>query len=63
VLGVLVLPAALLALAPFHSSIKPLTQPVRTQLEAGGSWHRGCPVGLSGLRPLTVSYRGFLAGT
>ena len=58
-LGVLALPAVLLALAPSHSSIEPLTPPVRTQLEASGSWHRGCPVGLSGLRLLTVPYRGF----
>jgi D-alanyl-D-alanine carboxypeptidase len=59
VLGVLALPAALLALAPFHSSIEPLPRPVQHQLEAGGSWHRGCPVALSGLRLLTVSHRGF----
>jgi D-alanyl-D-alanine carboxypeptidase len=59
VLGLLALPAVLLALAPFHSSVKPLPPPVQTQLEAGGFWHRGCPVALSGLRLLTVSYRGF----
>jgi hypothetical protein len=49
----------LLALAPFHSSIKPLPEPVQAQLKAGGFWHRGCPVSLSELRLLTVSYRGF----
>jgi D-alanyl-D-alanine carboxypeptidase len=53
------LPALLLALAPFHSSAKPLSQPVRAQLKAGGFWHRGCPVALSGLRLLTVTHRGF----
>jgi D-alanyl-D-alanine carboxypeptidase len=53
------LPALLLALAPFHSSVKPLPQPVRAQLKAGGFWHRGCPVALSGLRLLTVTNRGF----
>jgi hypothetical protein len=52
-------PVAVLALGPFHSSIKPLPDPVRTQLKAGGFWHRGCPVALSKLRLLTVSYRGF----
>jgi hypothetical protein len=59
VLQVLALPAVLLALAPFHSSAKPLPDPVKAQLEAGGFWHQGCPVALSGLRLLTVSYRGF----
>jgi hypothetical protein len=53
------LPAMLLALAPFHSSAKPLPGPVRAQLKAGGFWHRGCPVPLSGLRLLTVTHRGF----
>jgi hypothetical protein len=59
VLGVLALPAVLLALAPFHSSHEPLPQPVKAQLEAEGFWHEGCPVGLSGLRLLTVSHWGF----
>jgi hypothetical protein len=59
VLRVIALPAALLAFAPFHSSIQPLPQPVRTQLKAGGFWHQGCPVGFDGLRLLTVSYQGF----
>jgi hypothetical protein len=59
VLHVFALPAAVFALAPFHSSITPLPQPVQTQLKAGGFWHKGCPVPLSGLRLLTVTYRGF----
>jgi hypothetical protein len=46
-------------LAPFHSSVEPLTKPVRAQLKAGGFWHKGCPVALSDLRLLTVSYRDF----
>ena len=58
-LGVVALPAALLALAPFHSSIEPLPKPVQAQLKSGGFWHEGCPVALSGLRVLTVSYHGF----
>jgi D-alanyl-D-alanine carboxypeptidase-like protein len=57
--GVLALPAALLALASFHSSIAPLPQPVQAQVKASGAWHRGCPVALSGLRLLTVAYRDF----
>jgi hypothetical protein len=59
VLRVFALPAVLFALAPFHSSIKALPAPVRTQLKAGGYWHHGCPVPLSDLRLLTVSHRGF----
>jgi hypothetical protein len=51
--------AALFAPAPFESSIEPLAAPMKAQLRAGGSWHRGCPVALSGLRLLTVSHRGF----
>ena len=57
--SVLALPAILLALTPFHSSAKPLPPPVQQQLKAGGFWHKGCPVPLSGLRLLTVSHRGF----
>jgi hypothetical protein len=59
VLRVFALAAALLAFAPFQSSAKPLPQPVQAQLKTGGFWHRGCPVPLSGLRLLTVTYRGF----
>jgi hypothetical protein len=60
VLGVFAIPAVVLALAPpFQSSIEPLPHPVRAQLKAGGSWQRGCPVALSGLRLLTVSHRDF----
>jgi hypothetical protein len=59
VLGLLALPATLLALAPVQTSIRPLPAPVRAQLQAAGAWQRGCPVALSGLRLLTVPYRGF----
>jgi hypothetical protein len=45
--------------AGFRSSIEPLPRSVQTQLKSRGYWHRGCPVALSGLRLLTVSYRGF----
>ena len=58
-LDVFALPAVVLALAPFQSSIKPLPEPVRAQLVAGGFWRRGCPVPLSGLLLLTVSHRDF----
>ena len=51
--------ALLLGPAPFQASVEPLPRDVEAQLEAGGFWHRGCPVPRSGLRLLTVSYRGF----
>ena len=57
-LGAFAVPAALLALAPFHSSIEPLPRPVQAQLKAAGAWQKGCPVPLSDLRLLTVSHRG-----
>jgi hypothetical protein len=53
------LPAILLALTPFHSSAKPLPAPVKQQLRQGGFWHKGCPVGLGGLRLLTVRHWGW----
>jgi D-alanyl-D-alanine carboxypeptidase len=59
VLRVVALPAVLLAVAPFHSTIEPLPKPVKTQLKERGVWERGCPVPLSGLRLLTVSHRDF----
>ena len=53
------LPAVMVALAPFQASVQPLPQPVKSRLVEGGFWHRGCPVPLSGLRLLSVTYRGF----
>ena len=58
-LGVLALPATLLALAPYHASVEPLPKPVQAQLRAGGFWHKGCPVALSNLRLLTVRHWGW----
>src|SRR3954468_24448251 len=51
--------AIISALTPFHSSVKPLPNSAKTELKKGGYWHKGCPVGLSDLRVLTVTYRGF----
>ena len=63
-LGVLALPAVVLALAPpFQSSIEPLPRSVQAQLRSSRSWHQGCPVPLSGLRLLTVSYHDFSGQT
>ena len=52
------LSAVLLVLPPFHSAIRPLAPAERAQLNRG-FWHAGCPVPLSALRLLTVSYWGF----
>lgn len=54
----LALSALLLALPPFHSAIRPLAPAEGAQL-SGEFWHAGCPVPLSGLRLLTVSYWDF----
>jgi D-alanyl-D-alanine carboxypeptidase-like protein len=66
VFGIVALPALLLALTPLssamppiESAVKPLSAHTRAELRTGGFWHRGCPVPLSGLRLLAVSYRGF----
>jgi D-alanyl-D-alanine carboxypeptidase len=45
--------------APFRASAVPLPPAMKAQLTRGGFWHRGCPVGLSELRLLTVTHRGF----
>ena len=51
--------AVVIAVVPaFHTSAKPLPGPVRSEVKAR-AWHAGCPVPLSGLRLLTVSYWGF----
>ncbi|MFL5945377.1 MAG: M15 family metallopeptidase [Gaiellaceae bacterium] len=51
--------SALLLVAPsFHSAIRPLAAPERAQL-SGKFWRAGCPVSLSGLRTLQVSYWDF----
>jgi len=48
----------MLAIPPFQSSVRPLSAPLRSELRQE-AWHPGCPVPLSGLRLLSVSYRGF----
>jgi D-alanyl-D-alanine carboxypeptidase-like protein len=53
----LAVPLAFLALQGFHFSIAPLSPAVRS--DVARSWHTGCPVPLSGLRVLSVSYWGF----
>jgi hypothetical protein len=51
-------PGASSSAATFQSSISPLSSARRAQM-TGVSWHPGCPVPLSSLRLLTLSYRGF----
>jgi len=51
-------PGAASAQVGFKREISPLSSALRAQM-SGVSWHRGCPVPLSGLRLLTLSYRGF----
>ena len=46
------------SVAPFHASIRPLSGERRALL-AERVWHRGCPVGLSDLRVLSVVHVGF----
>jgi hypothetical protein len=62
VVSVAVIAAVAGALSPaaaFHSSIKPVPNSVRAQVTKSGAYHKGCPVGFSGLRVLSVTYRGF----
>jgi hypothetical protein len=59
VIRALALSLAVAVPLPFHSSVKPLPAPVKSELKQRGFWHSGCPVGLSSLRVLTVTYRGF----
>jgi hypothetical protein len=47
------------ALVPgYHAHVEPIPQAMRARM-TGVSWHRGCPVGLSDLRLITLTYRGF----
>jgi hypothetical protein len=51
---------AFVALAPpFFTATQPLSPAVRQEVLMAKEWHSGCPVPLSGLRVLTVSYWGF----
>jgi hypothetical protein len=58
VLRVLALPLVVLAVAPYGSTVRPLPEPLRENLD-GRFWRPGCPVPLSQLRVLTVSHWGF----
>ena len=50
--------SVVLAAVPFHSMVRPLAGAARVEVKRT-VWHPGCPVALSDLRVLTVSYYGF----
>ncbi|HEV7639746.1 MAG TPA: M15 family metallopeptidase [Gaiellaceae bacterium] len=54
-----IVPLVALTVASFHSTIRPLSAPVRAELKSAGVWHQGCPVSLAQLRVLTVTHWGF----
>ena len=47
------------AAAGFHSTVRPLSAAQRQAVLGAHEWHAGCPVSLSDLRVLTVTYHGF----
>ena len=57
-LRILALPLAVVALAPYASSIQPLPAPLERNFE-NRYGDLGCPVPFSGLRLLTVTHWGF----
>jgi hypothetical protein len=58
--SLLALPLLGLAAAiPFGSSAQPLPSSARAEVRGAGAWHPGCPVALSQLRLLNVTYVGF----
>jgi hypothetical protein len=56
---ILAVPLAVLAFQAFHVSSQPLPAHVRHEIVTAGMWHSGCPVSLSGLRVLTLTYWDF----
>jgi hypothetical protein len=56
--GLAVLAVAVALVPGFHAKVQPIPPAVRARM-TGVSWHPGCPVPLSDLRLLTLTYRGF----
>jgi hypothetical protein len=54
-----IVPVVALAVVSFHSTIRPLSAPLRAELKSAGVWQKGCPVSLTQLRVLTITYWGF----
>ena len=57
-MGLAVLAAVAVLSAGYHARAQPIPPAMRAQM-TGVSWHPGCPVGLSDLRLITLTYRGF----
>ena len=57
-MGLVVLAVALALTPGYHARVQPIPAAMRAQM-TGVSWHAGCPVGLSELRLITLTYRGF----
>ena len=57
-MGLAVLAAVAVLSAGYHARVQPIPPAMRAQM-TGVSWHPGCPVGLSDLRLITLTYRGF----
>jgi hypothetical protein len=56
--GFAVLAVAAALVPGFHARIQPIPPAVQAAM-TGVSWHPGCPVPLSGLRLITLTYQGF----
>jgi hypothetical protein len=56
--GLAVLLAVAVLSSGYHARVQAIPAPMRAQM-TGVSWHRSCPVGLSDLRLITLTYRGF----
>ena len=52
------IPAAPAALPPYHAQVAPLS-PAQRKAMTPSVWRPGCPVALSGLRRVTITYVGF----
>ena len=57
-MGLVVLAVALALTPGYHARVQPIPAAMRAQM-TDVSWHAGCPVGLSELRLITLTYRGF----
>ncbi len=57
-MGLALLAAVAVLSAGYHARVQPIPPAMRAQM-TGVSWHPGCPVGLSDLRLITLTYRGF----
>jgi D-alanyl-D-alanine carboxypeptidase-like protein len=56
--GLAVLVAVAVLSSGYHARVQTIPPAMRVQM-TGVSWHPGCPVGLSDLRLITLTYRGF----